>query len=147
MADIVLALRPKWLELILDGKKSSEFRRVMPKDLLPGDKVYLYHGGALHGVAVVKETDYAYHCCHEEHEEDCACLALSYEKTGCIDWRAAYGYLCGGKRPGVIELDQVQRFAAPVKWRGAVVQNFVYYVRLDIGTEGPSSEDGREEQK
>ena len=100
-------------------------------------------GKGLHGVAVVIETDYAYHPRHEDHEEDCACLALSYEKTGCIDWRAAYGYLCGGKRPGVIRLDQVQRFAAPVQWRGAVVQNFVYFVRHDIGTEVPCSEDGK----
>lgn len=80
MADIVLALKPKWLELILSGKKTAEFRRVMPKVLVPGDKVYLYQGGALHGVAVVKETDYAYHCCHEDREEDCACLALSYAR-------------------------------------------------------------------
>lgn len=127
MADVVLALRSEWLELILSGKKTAEFRRVMPKELCVGDRVYLYHNRALHGVAVVEETDFVLPPQHEDHEEDCACTALSYEKPGCIRWQQAFSYLVGGRRAGVILLRDVERFDHPRAWEGAVVQSFVYY--------------------
>jgi len=127
MADVVLALQRKWLELILCGVKTAEFRRVMPKALMAGDKVYLYHERALHGVAVVERVDFALGARHEEHDEDCACLARSYEGCGCLGWDAAYAYLYRGRRPGVMVLRDVQRFGSPRVWVGPVVQSFVYY--------------------
>ncbi len=49
MADVLLAMRPGWLELILSGRKTAEFRRVMPKQIKSGDWVYLYCKGYIHG--------------------------------------------------------------------------------------------------
>ena len=111
MADIVLALRPKWLELILDGKKTAEFRRVMPRDLFPGDKVHLYCGRSLHGVATVKGVHYG----------ASGPLATEFAGKGCIDRNEAQVYLFGGKCPGVIELGKVEKYSIPYAWTDAVV--------------------------
>lgn len=131
MADVVLALRRKWLELILGGVKTAEFRRLMPADLRIGDRVYLYHNRALHGVAVVDGLDFSASPNHPDYEEDCFCLALSYAGGGCLDPQEAFAYLYHGRRPGVILLRDVQRFLLPQVWDGSVVQNFVYYDRKE----------------
>lgn len=127
MADVVLALRAEWLELILSGKKTAEFRRVMPKELGVGDRVYLYHNRALHGVAVVEDTDFVLSPRHEEHEDDCAFTSKTYERHGCVDWKVIFSYLLGGQRAGVILLRDVERYCVPRPWDGSVVQNFVYF--------------------
>ena len=132
MASIVLAMKPKWMELILDGRKTVEFRRAMPKNLEPGDKVHLYCRGYIHGSCMVKAVHYG----------TSGQLASDFAHMGCIDRNEAQRYLYGGKRPGVIELEDAYYDSFP--WEGPVVQNFVYYVRQDIGTEIPCSEVGKE---
>ena len=132
MADVVLAIRPEWLDLILRGKKTAEFRRAMPKNLNPGDRVYFYKQRRISGVATVKEVHYG----------ASGQLASDFAHMGCIDRNEAQRYLYGGKRPGVIELEDAYYDSFP--WEGPVVQNFVYYVRQDIGTEIPCSEVGKE---
>lgn len=127
MADIVLALKPKWLELILSGKKTAEVRRTLPARLEPGDKVYFYCKGDIHGFAFVEDVyhvvdyitkrQYAYWCA--EH----ACLT---EQEILNYWN--YGY--NGRfatSPGVILLQDVQRYEDPHPWRGSTPQNFIYY--------------------
>ena len=116
----------------------------MPKDLKPGDKVYLYCRRYIHGVATVKDVHYG----------TSGQLATEYAHQGCIDRNVAQLYLNGGKRPGVIELEDAyyDRFF----WAGPVVQNFVYfngkgtkdwlnYEAGEVGTEVPCSEDGKEQ--
>ena len=92
-----------------------EFRRSMPKDLKPGDKVYLYCRRYIHGVATVKDVHYG----------TSGQLATEYAHQGCIDRNVAQLYLYGGKRPGVIELENA--YAGCFFWDGPVVQNFVYF--------------------
>lgn len=116
MADIVLAMRSEWMGLILSGKKTMEFRRSMPKDLKPGDKVYLYCRRYIHGVATVKDVHYG----------ASGQLATEYAHQGCIDRNVAQLYLYGGKRPGVIELENARRSDEALEWHGPVVQNFQY---------------------
>ena len=134
MADIVLAMKSNWLHLILSGQKTAEFRRTMPRHLQPGDKVHLYWGRSLHGVATVKGVHYG----------DSGQLATEFADKGCIDRNEAQVYLFGGKRPGVIELGKVEKYRIPYAWCDAVVQNFVYYARQDNGTEVPCSDKGKE---
>lgn len=116
MADIVLAMRSEWMDLILRGKKTIEFRRSMPKELKPGDKVYLYCRRYIHGAATVKDVHYG----------TSGQLATEYAHQGCIDRNVAQLYLSGGKRPGVIELEDARRFDEALEWYGPVVQNFQY---------------------
>ena len=116
MASIVLAMKPKWMELILDGRKTVEFRRAMPKNLEPGDKVHLYCRGYIHGSCMVKAVHYG----------TSGQLASDFAHMGCIDRNEAQRYLYGGNRPGVILLAEPVRFDKALEWYGPVVQNFQY---------------------
>lgn len=52
--DLILAMKPKYLKLILERKKSVEVRRTRPA--CPADwpdRLWLYQGGFLHGYAEV----------------------------------------------------------------------------------------------
>lgn len=121
MADIVLAMKSNWLYLILSGQKTAEFRRTMPRHLQCGDKVHLYWGRSLHGVATVTGVHYG----------ASGQLATEFAGKGCIDRNEAQAYLFGGKHPGVIELGKVEKYSIPYAWTDAVVQNFVYFVRKE----------------
>ena len=129
MADIVLALRPKWLEFILRGKKTAEARRVLPKNLNTGDKVYLYCKGCIHGHAYVKRI--------LRTSEDCVDYGL-YSLSQ--DWSGEHmpppqilaeleDYMRGAKPThcGYIILHNAARYEDPHPWRGSTPQNFIYY--------------------
>ncbi len=55
MADVLMAFKPKWAQLILDGRKTVECRRVMPKSLQVGDKVWMYCRGYVLGYFRVRD--------------------------------------------------------------------------------------------
>lgn len=120
--DTVIALKPKWLDLILQGKKTVECRKQYPTQLQPGDKVYLYCKGQIHGYLIPYDvqpvqpddiTD-AYSCADMFHEE--ACLQL--EEMG--------AYLYAGRRPGLIFFKEVHRYDKPEPWNYAPPQNYAY---------------------
>lgn len=121
MADIVLALKPKWLELILSGKKTAEVRRCLPKKLEPGDKIYLYCKGDIHGVAVVQEVERVTDFYHKR------AIINEYAHDACLHPKDIWDYWFLASSPGVILLQDVERFDDPHPWRGAVPQNFIYY--------------------
>lgn len=125
MADVLLAMRPEWLELILSGRKKAEFRRVMPKRLECDDWVYLYCKGYIHGRVRVQNYDRA--DMYDDPEDGCRALARYYHRQGGLTREEAYNYLRGGKSPGVIHLAEVQRNKYPVRWEGVGhPQNFIY---------------------
>lgn len=126
MSDIVLALKPKWLNLILSGEKTAEFRRALPRDLHDGDCVLLYHGRKIHGCAYVDNVIRVNRPPSKGHKIGVEYLAEAYAEEGKIDSQAAYNYLLGGSRPGVIILSDVEAYTPPWDWRGAPVQNYVY---------------------
>lgn len=129
MADIVLALKPKWLELILSGKKTVEARRVLPKELQEGDKIYLYGQGHLHGFADVKRV--------LRTSEDCVNYGLyslmmqwSGERKPAREIFQALGEYMEGAKPscrGYIVMHNATRYDDPHPWRGSTPQNFIYY--------------------
>lgn len=54
MREIILAMQPRWLNLILDGKKTAEVRRTSPARAEDDPcRLWLYQGGAIHGYANV----------------------------------------------------------------------------------------------
>lgn len=141
MADVLLAMRPEWLELILSGRKTAEFRRVMPKQIKSGDWVYLYCKGYIHGRVRVAGMCYG----------SSLALARSFAKEGCIRLEDALVYLHLAKSPGVIKLGEVQRNEHPVRWEGVGhPQNFIYLEGAEQGwvvTEVPCSEDRKKGKK
>ena len=104
MASIALAMRPKWMELILEGRKTVECRRVMPKHLKVGD-VEILDGS----------DDWQMDSIIDTFAED---ARLSED-----DLR---DYWEGAKHPGIIILKDARRFDEALEWHGSVVQNFQY---------------------
>ena len=129
MADIVLALKPNWLDLILSGKKTVEARRVLPKDIQAGDKIYLYCHGDIHGVAHVKKV--------LRTNEDCLKYGLyslmmhwcGSSEPASKTMRQLEDYMSGARESccGYIVLHKVTRYDDPHPWRGSIPQNFIYY--------------------
>ena len=128
MADIVLALKPKWLELILSGKKYAEIRRTLPANLKKGDKVYLYSRGNIHGVASVEDVyEVVDYFTKRSYASCCATGACLTEQEILDYWNGVTGNGRFATKPGAILLQDVERFDDPHPWRGSVPQNFIYY--------------------
>lgn len=123
MADIVLALKPKWLELILSGKKTIECRRIMPKKLVMGDRVYLYCQGNIHGFCTVADV----HLMQRDDFDEVMSLSDVFHEHACLPFDEMGQYLWGGKSPGLIFFNHVTRYTDPHPWRGSTPQNFIYY--------------------
>ena len=132
MADIVLAIKPNWLELILSGQKTIEARRVLPKNLDPGDKVFLYCRGDIHGVAHVSRV--------LRTSEDWTNSGIYGMYSILCDWcgskepshhqmRQLGKYMNGAKTScsGYIVLYNVTRYDDSHAWHGSTPQNFIYY--------------------
>lgn len=127
MRNVVIALKPKWLDLILRGEKTIEFRRALPNDICNGDIAYLYNNKKLHGECKILDVIRIPGMGEYNHIICCRRLADMYSAGGQIDADDAYAYLAGGKKPGVIFLGAGTKYREPVAWAGPVVQNFVYY--------------------
>ena len=123
MADIVLALKPKWLELILSGKKTVECRRIMPKKLVMGDRVYLYCQGDIHGFCTV----YDIHYFQRDDFDELMSLSDVFHDQACLSFDEMSEYLHQGKSPGLIFINRPHRYDDPHPWRGSTPQNFIYY--------------------
>lgn len=123
MADIVLALKPKWLELILNGKKTVECRRSMPKKLQIGDRVYLYCQGDIHGFCTVADVEII----DGNDDWESEATISTFAEYACLSEDEMRAYWQGAKRPGLIFLKYATRYDDPHPWRGSVPQNFIYY--------------------
>ena len=122
MSDIILALKPKWANLILEGKKSAEVRRVLPKDLSPSDKCFIYCRGAIWGYAVVKNIVTV----DPNNALDVMSISDIFSKYACLETDDMCHYLFCGKRPGVIIFESVHKYDKPEPHEGTYPQNFVY---------------------
>lgn len=81
MKEIIIAMKPKYLELILNGTKTAEVRRTRPKEpCYWPNRLWLYQGGCIHGYVNVKgyrvpETEslvtWARNVSTELHEKAC----------------------------------------------------------------------------
>ena len=122
MSDIILALKPKWANLILDGKKTAEVRRVLPKDLSLGDKCYIYCRGAILGYAVVENIETV----DPNDALDVMSLSGVFCENACLEADDMAYYLFGGKRPGIIIFGSVLKYDKPAPYEGSSPQNFIY---------------------
>lgn len=123
MADIVLALKPKWLELILSGKKTVECRRIMPKKLVRDDRVYLYCQGDIHGFCTVADVEII----DGNDDWESEATISTFAEYACLSEGEMRAYWQGAKRPGIIIFHNVTRYDDPHPWRGSTPQNFIYY--------------------
>lgn len=123
MADILMAFKPKWAELILSGDKTVECRRVMPKSLRVGDTVWLYCRGYIHGYFMVR--DFESFDGDDEWWKDAIIDTFAEEANLTDDELRAYWE--GARRPGIILLEGATRNEYPVRWEGGRhPQNFIY---------------------
>lgn len=120
--NIVLALKPKWLSLILEGKKTIECRRQMPKNLFPGDKVYFYCQGKLHGYG----TAYGVHRMQKDDFDELMSLIDVFHHDACLSVDDMGEYLWGGTSPGLIFLSHIHVYDETQPWNYPPPQNFVY---------------------
>lgn len=122
MADIVLALKPKWLTLIQTGKKTIECRRQMPKNLHLGDKVYFYCLGKIHGYG----TAYDIHRFQKDDFDELMSLIDVFHHDACLSVDDMGQYLWGGTSPGLIFLNNIHVYDKLQPWNYPPPQNFVY---------------------
>ena len=122
MASIALAMKPKWMELILEGRKTVECRRVMPKHLKVGDVVYLYCRGKLHGEVRVRDVEIL------DGSDDWQMDSIidTFAEDARLSEDELRDYWEGAKHPGIIILKDARRFDEALEWHGPVVQNFQY---------------------
>lgn len=119
---LILAMREKWLNLILDGKKTAEVRRTRPaRPCDMPDYIYLYHRGHIHGMAEVRGWSVP--------EPDAAAIGLwareavrEYGDMACLGGVDMFNYLTRGAvrehyrslHPVVYLLGRVERFKRPI---------------------------------
>ncbi len=123
MADVLMAFKPKWAQLILDGRKTVECRRVMPKSLQVGDKVWMYCRGYVLGYFRVRDF-YSF-----EKDEKCPMETLidEFAEDACLTSDEMRAYLAGASRLGLIFIKEATRNEYPVRWEGVGhPQNFIY---------------------
>lgn len=123
MSDIILALKPKWAHLILEKKKKTEVRRILPKNLSPQDKCYLYCHGSILGYAVVSDV---YVLDDSTDDYELAPMAEFFCDEAILGEQEMIEYMRGGKRAGIIRFSKVHKYAKPKPHEGAYPQNFVY---------------------
>lgn len=110
---LILAMRERWMNLILDGQKTAEVRRTRPARLcdMP-DYLFLYHRGCLHGVAEVVGTDLFNQS--GSYKEWVFASFRAYGEKACLTRVDFFRYLALAKSPVVYLLGRVERFAEPI---------------------------------
>ena len=123
MADVLMAFKPKWAQLILDGRKTVECRRVMPKSLQVGDKVWMYCQGYILGYFMVRDVE-VFDGKDEWQMNDIIDTFAEYARLSDDELRA---YWTGARRPGLIFAKEATPNAYPVRWEGVGhPHNFIY---------------------
>ena len=110
---LILAMRERWMNLILDGQKTAEVRRTRPARLcdMP-DYLFLYHRRCLHGVAEVVGTDLFNQS--GLYKEWVFASFRAYGEKACLTRVDFFRYLALAKSPVVYLLGRVERFAEPI---------------------------------
>ena len=125
MADILMAFKPKWAMLILDGRKTVECRRVMPKSLQVGDKVWMYCQGHILGYFLVGDVEVF----DGKDEWQMEALIDTFAEYARLSDDELRRYWSGARRPGLIFVKEPTPNAYPVRWEGGCVpQNFIYLI-------------------
>ena len=104
---LILAMREKWLNLILDGKKTAEVRRTRPaRPCDMPDYLYLYHRGHIHGMAEVR----AYRIL------PCGWFSMDRGECqeACLSVEEAKRYLQTSSHCVIYKLGKVERFLKPI---------------------------------
>lgn len=111
---LILAMREKWLNLILEGKKTAEVRRTRPaKACDMPDYLYLYHKGCIHGIAEVAGWNTP-ECSNVPDYAWPLSATTRTHKEACLTRREMLLYLKGASSPVVYLLGKVQRFDTPI---------------------------------
>lgn len=111
---IILAMREKWLNLILDGMKTAEVRRTRPaRPCDMPDFLYLYHKGCIHGLAEVRSYLIPPPFPEDTRTWRMQASYIFYEEA-CLTIEEMRQYLDGAENPVVYLLESVQRFPNPI---------------------------------
>lgn len=104
--EIILAMRHKWLELILSGIKVAEIRRTRPAEGKLPCRLWLYQGGMIHGcVDTIGFAEYFTPSELSKHRDT--------QKMACLSEMELEAYLWKAKNPIVYYLDTPRRAPRP----------------------------------
>lgn len=117
---LVLAMRPEWLNLILDGKKTAEVRRTRPSSLrlkaCDGIDLLFYYRGQIHGCASVVHASYFGDDYNPETDKsDLAELCEKWYMQALLPPNVMRDYLEGARRPIVYVFKAAHSFRTPLE--------------------------------
>lgn len=110
MEEIILAMKPKYLELILNGTKTAELRRTHPVTTRLPDRLWLYQGGCIHGSVDVNRFCFIYRLQHL----DTLCYKMDTPERACVTPDEMWNYLFPAKNPIIYGLCNPVRAIHPI---------------------------------
>ena len=111
---LILAMRERWLNLILDGSKTAEVRRTRPaRPCDMPDYFYLYHKGHIHGIVKVAAWQTP-ECSGLTQYEWWGRACTWYHDDACLTRKEMLSYLCDAASPVVYFLGKAARFEKPI---------------------------------
>lgn len=116
MPNCVIPLSKKMVDAIIHGDAHVLPRRVMPRRVCEGERLLFYHGGLLHGIAVVRGR----------HDATGINLWAISQAAGMSDYELIE-YWAGARKPGYFVLGDICAFNPPRPWGSLTpLQNFIY---------------------
>lgn len=108
---LLLSIHPRWVDLILDGRKTVEIRRRPPREAAPGLPVLLYATAPVRAVVARAELAALRHASREE-------LWLSVGRQSALAEHEFLAYLEGAPFPGGLAMSHVQATrSVALAWR------------------------------
>lgn len=107
--DLILAMKEKYLKLILCGRKKAEIRRTTPKEG-PNKRLWLYCKGHIHGYVEVRQR---YYIGTNEAYDWTAVKLHAPANVSCLSDKELEDYLKSAKHVSVFMLNTAHRLNEP----------------------------------
>lgn len=127
--NVILSIKPRFIEMILQGNKLFELRRVVAKNLDPGDRVLMYETGTGKVTGLFEVEDVL------RQRPVTVLYAETGLKTGLMD-DEFFKYFTGVEYGNAIKTKNPRRFKVPILlndlWVGRAPQNFCHLKRFNL---------------
>lgn len=82
--NVLLSIKPKWAKLIYEGKKTVEWRKSKPRDLMPESTVFLYETAPVKKITGYMRVHSFGRFCVEDIMADEDRYGLGWVESGCV---------------------------------------------------------------